>query len=128
VSWLVVLALVLNKNAGSGGFFFSSPGIPLLYITFNDSFTRRRKLKKVKVTVFVTPKSSVLDPQGAAVNQAMHSLGFKGSSNVRIGKLISFNLDEEDSADLRVRLEKICEGLLSNPVIEDYSYEVSSAS
>ena len=84
--------------------------------------------EKVKVTVFVTPKTSVLDPQGAAVNQAMHSLGFQDSSNVRIGKVISFNLDEEDSPDLRERLEKICEGLLSNPVIEDYAYVVSSAS
>jgi len=82
----------------------------------------------VKVTVFVTPKASVLDPQGAAVNHAMQSLGFSDSSNVRIGKVISFDLEEEDSPELRGRLDKICEDLLSNPVIEDYSYEVSNAS
>ena len=82
----------------------------------------------MKVTVFVTPKASVLDPQGAAVNHAMQSLGFSDSSNVRIGKVISFDLEEEDSPELRGRLDKICEGLLSNPVIEDYSYEVSDAS
>lgn len=82
----------------------------------------------MKVTVFVTPKASVLDPQGAAVNHAMQSLGFSDSSNVRIGKVISFDLEEEDSPELRGRLDKICEGLLSNPVIEDYSYEVSNVS
>jgi phosphoribosylformylglycinamidine synthase PurS subunit len=83
----------------------------------------------VKVTVFVTPKASVLDPQGAAVNHAMQSLGFSDSSNVRIGKVISFNLEEtRDTPELRTRLDKICEGLLSNPVIEDYSYEISTAS
>ncbi len=82
----------------------------------------------MKVTVFVTPKASVLDPQGAAVNHAMQSLGFSDSSNVRIGKVISFDLEEEDSPELRGRLDKICEDLLSNPVIEDYSYEVSNAS
>jgi phosphoribosylformylglycinamidine synthase PurS subunit len=83
----------------------------------------------VKVTVFVTPKASVLDPQGAAVNHAMQSLGFSDSSNVRIGKVISFNLEEaSDTPELRTRLDKICEGLLSNPVIEDYSYEISAAS
>ena len=77
----------------------------------------------------MTPKASVLDPQGAAVNHAMQSLGFSDSSNVRIGKVISFNLEEtRDTPELRTRLDKICEGLLSNPVIEDYSYEISTAS
>lgn len=79
----------------------------------------------VKVTVFVTPKKNVLDPQGAAVSHAMHSLGFPSASDVRVGKTVEFNLDAEDTPELRAQLDKICDGLLSNPVIEDYRYEIS---
>jgi phosphoribosylformylglycinamidine synthase subunit PurS len=79
----------------------------------------------VKVTVFVTPKKNVLDPQGAAVGHAMGSLGFSGLKNVRIGKVIEIDIDGEDTPDFRKSLDSICHGLLSNPVIEDYRYELS---
>ncbi|GHB96152.1 phosphoribosylformylglycinamidine synthase subunit PurS [Cerasicoccus arenae] len=79
----------------------------------------------MKVTVFVTPKKTVLDPQGAAVGHAMEHLNVKPSSDVRVGKTIEFELEGSDTPELRAQLEKICDGLLSNPVIEDYRYELA---
>lgn len=78
----------------------------------------------MKITVFVTPKKNVLDPQGAAVGHAMEHLGFKASSPVRVGKTIEFISDEQDTPDFREQLDKLCNDLLSNPVIEDYRYEI----
>lgn len=77
----------------------------------------------MKISVTILPKKNVLDPQGAAVEHAMQNLEFPGSS-VRVGKTIQFELPGEDSPTLRQQIDKICQDLLSNPVIEDYSYEV----
>jgi len=78
----------------------------------------------VKINVFVTPKKNVLDPQGAAVGHALDSLGFKGLKSTRIGKLIELDLAGADSPDFRSKLDQVCRDLLSNPVIEDYRYEI----
>ena len=80
----------------------------------------------VKVTVYVTPKKNVLDPQGQAVAHAMESLGFKAASPVRVGKTVEFALDREDNEQTRQELDRICHDLLSNPVIEDYRYTVEA--
>ena len=78
----------------------------------------------VKVTVFVSPKPTVLDPQGAAVEHAMKSLGHASAQGVRVGKTISFEMDGEDGPDTRKKLDELCDGLLSNPIIEDFRYEI----
>lgn len=78
----------------------------------------------MKVTVFVTPKQSVLDPQGAAVGHAMQTLGFEGAGNVRVGKMIEFEVEGADNGEFREILDGLCCKLLSNPVIEDYRYEI----
>jgi phosphoribosylformylglycinamidine synthase PurS subunit len=78
----------------------------------------------VKVTVYVSPKNTVLDPQGAAVEQAMKSLGHESVEGVRVGKTITFEMEGTDSAETREKLDKLCDGLLSNPVIEDFRYEI----
>ena len=74
--------------------------------------------------VFVSPKVTVLDPQGAAVEQAIKSLGHLSVSALRVGKTITFELDEEDNPDTRAKIDELCDGLLCNPVIEDYRYEI----
>ena len=79
----------------------------------------------VKITVFVTPKTTVLDPQGQAVQHAMHSLGHS-ASNVRVGKTITFDIEGEDTPAFRSALDELCKGLLSNPIIEDYRYTIES--
>lgn len=73
----------------------------------------------MKVHVVVKPKEAVLDPQGAAVRDAMHHLGMPEVRGVRIGKYMEIDL-EGDGADLEKRLHGLCRDLLSNPVIEDY--------
>jgi phosphoribosylformylglycinamidine synthase subunit PurS len=73
----------------------------------------------MKAKVVVMPKAAVLDPQGAAVREAMQHLGMREVKNVRIGKYLEIEL-ERDSADVDARLDKLCRDLLSNPVIEDY--------
>lgn len=73
----------------------------------------------MKVRVIVTPKAAVLDPQGAAVRDAMQHLGMPEVRSVRIGKYMEIEVDG-DKAALEPRLRQICRDLLSNPVIEDY--------
>ncbi|PYL00310.1 MAG: phosphoribosylformylglycinamidine synthase [Verrucomicrobia bacterium] len=73
----------------------------------------------MKAKVVVMPKAAVLDPQGAAVREAMQHLGMREVKNVRIGKYLEIDL-ERDDGDVDARLHKLCRDLLSNPVIEDY--------
>ena len=72
--------------------------------------------------VIVTPKAAVLDPQGAAVREAMQHLGMPEVRDVRIGKYLEIELDGEE-AQVEARLRELCRDLLSNPVIEDYKLE-----
>ncbi|MEY2491278.1 MAG: phosphoribosylformylglycinamidine synthase subunit PurS [Verrucomicrobiota bacterium] len=73
----------------------------------------------MKARIVVTPKAAVLDPQGAAVKEAMQHLGMPEVKSVRIGKYLEIEMNG-DSAELETRLHKLCRDLLSNPVIEDY--------
>ncbi len=80
----------------------------------------------MKVIVYVSPKVTVLDPQGAAVEHAMKSLGHGTARNVRIGNTITFEMDGEDDEAFRKELDELCDGLLSNPIIEDFRYEIEA--
>ena len=73
----------------------------------------------MKVHVVVTPKAAVLDPQGAAVREAMQHLGMPEVRNVRIGKYLEIEVDG-DASEIEPKLHQLCRDLLSNPVIEDY--------
>src|SRR5438309_7178296 len=73
----------------------------------------------MKAKVVVMPKVAVLDPQGAAVRDAMQHLGMREVKNVRIGKYLEIDHERND-ADVVARLHKLCRDLLSNPIIEDY--------
>ncbi len=79
----------------------------------------------MKIKVFVTPKRNVLDPQGAAVGHALESLGLRGLKSARVGKVIELDVDGPDTPQFRAQLDKLCRDLLSNPVIEDYHYEIA---
>jgi phosphoribosylformylglycinamidine synthase len=76
----------------------------------------------MKVNVVVKPKETVLDPQGAAVRDAMRHLGMPEVRSVRIGKFMEIEVDGENG-ELDGRLHQLCRDLLSNPVIEDYQIE-----
>jgi phosphoribosylformylglycinamidine synthase subunit PurS len=79
----------------------------------------------MNVRVYVTPKQGILDPQGAAVERSLPNLGFQGVSGVRIGKIIDLTVDGVGSADdVRAQVDDMCRKLLSNPIIEDYTFEI----
>jgi len=75
------------------------------------------------VNVFL--KEGVLDPQGKAAHHALDSLGFSGLSDVRIGKQIILKLGTDDKASAETEVKEMCETLLANTVIEDYTIEIS---
>jgi phosphoribosylformylglycinamidine synthase subunit PurS len=79
----------------------------------------------MKATVRVFLKPGVLDVQGKAVEAALHGLGWKGVANVRMGRLIEFDIAVADPAAARAEVEAMCERLLANPVIEGYRAEVA---
>ena len=76
-----------------------------------------------KVKVYVTLRESVLDPQGKAVTQSLHSLNYQEVADVRIGKFMELTIEKSDR-DINEVVNDICKKLLANPVIEDYRYEV----
>ncbi|GMG83255.1 phosphoribosylformylglycinamidine synthase subunit PurS [Paralimibaculum aggregatum] len=77
----------------------------------------------MKLAVYVTLKPGVLDPQGAAISQALAGLGFDGVQGVRQGKLIELDLAEEDRDRAVETATRMCEKLLANTVIETYRIE-----
>ncbi|AWB43387.1 phosphoribosylformylglycinamidine synthase [Paenibacillus sp. CAA11] len=78
----------------------------------------------IKATVYVTIKQSVLDPQGVAVQGALHSMGFQEVESLRIGKYMELQLDTNDRAEAEARVKTMCEKLLANTVVEDYRFEL----
>ena len=76
-------------------------------------------------TINVFLKEGVLDPQGKAAHHALDSLGFDGVDDVRIGKQIIIKLDTADRAAAEAEVKEMCETLLANTVIEDYTIEIN---
>jgi phosphoribosylformylglycinamidine synthase len=78
----------------------------------------------MKAVVNIYLKEGVLDPQGKAAHHALDSLGFEGVNDVRIGKQIILELDEPNKAVAEEKVKEMCETLLANTVIEDYTIEL----
>ena len=82
----------------------------------------------MKVRVLITLKNGVLDPQGKAIEGALHGMGFDGASDVRQGKLIELNIkDAANAQDAEEKAKAMCDRLLANPVMESYTVEVMDA-
>jgi phosphoribosylformylglycinamidine synthase PurS subunit len=79
----------------------------------------------MKARIHVTLKNGVLDPQGRAIAGALHTMGFAEVDDVRQGKYIELDIKEENRKKAEAAVEKMCEGLLANTVIENYKYELS---
>jgi phosphoribosylformylglycinamidine synthase len=73
----------------------------------------------MKATVLVRPKPGILDPQGQAVESSLRHLGF-AVGEARVGKLVELEVEADDEADARAQVERMCEQLLANPLIESY--------
>ena len=69
--------------------------------------------------MLVRPKAGILDPQGQAVESSLRHLGFD-VGDARIGRLVEVDLATDDPAEARAQLERMCEQLLANPLIETY--------
>ncbi|MBH0231461.1 phosphoribosylformylglycinamidine synthase subunit PurS [Halobacillus yeomjeoni] len=75
-----------------------------------------------KVKIHITLKEGVLDPQGKAVQNSLRSLEYDNVNEVRVGKYMEVMM--EDTADIEKQIDRMCDQLLANPVIEDYSYTI----
>jgi phosphoribosylformylglycinamidine synthase len=78
----------------------------------------------MKAIVNVYLKEGVLDPQGKAAHHALESMNFQGVQDVRIGKQIIIKLDTDDKDEAQSEVKEMCETLLANTVIEDYTIEL----
>ena len=77
----------------------------------------------MKVTVFVRPKAGILDPQGEAVRGSLRSLGF-AVGGARVGRLVDLEVDADDATEARAQVERMCQELLANPLIESFEIEI----
>jgi phosphoribosylformylglycinamidine synthase len=78
----------------------------------------------VKAKIIVMPKKTVLDPQGKAVKHALESMNLSGIKDVRIGKFMEIELEGGNKAELQKKIDEACHKLLSNPIIEEYTFEI----
>ena len=78
----------------------------------------------MQVKVFVTPRKGILDPQGRTIESSLKSLGFANASNVKVGKYITLDLDAKSATAAHDEIKKMCEQLLANLVIEDFTFEI----
>jgi phosphoribosylformylglycinamidine synthase subunit PurS len=78
----------------------------------------------MRATVLVRPKQGILDPQGQAVTDSLQQLGF-AVSEARVGRVIDLDLGDSDQAQARAELERMCEQLLANPLIESFEIELA---
>ncbi len=78
----------------------------------------------MRARVYVTLKSGVLDPAGQAVERSLHTLGFPEVQGVRLGKFVELEIDSTDKVEAKKRVEAMCQKLLANTVVENFSVEV----
>lgn len=77
----------------------------------------------MKAKIVITPKKAVLDPQGKAVQNALDHMGYTGVQDVHVGKYLEIEISG-DKETARQQIDDACNKLLSNPVIEDYHFEL----
>jgi phosphoribosylformylglycinamidine synthase PurS subunit len=77
----------------------------------------------MRATVLVRPKQGILDPQGNAVENALGHLGFR-VTGARVGKVIDLEVDADDAETARAQVQKMCEQLLANPLMESFDVEI----
>jgi len=74
--------------------------------------------------IYVTLRKSVLDPQGSVVRKSLYALGYHNVQEVRIGRYMVVDLEVADRAEAEKQVRDMCDKLLVNPVIEDYTFEL----
>jgi phosphoribosylformylglycinamidine synthase subunit PurS len=77
----------------------------------------------MRATVLVRPKAGILDPQGQAVESSLRHLGF-AVGEAKVGRLVELHVETDDAGVARAQIERMCEQLLANPLIESYEIEL----
>jgi phosphoribosylformylglycinamidine synthase subunit PurS len=77
-------------------------------------------MTRFRVALHIVPRKGILDPQGKAVNDALHALGFPEVDEVRVGRHLIIDVGASDASDADKRVRAMCDKLLANPVTEDY--------
>lgn len=80
-----------------------------------------------KAKIQVTLKKSVLDPQGVAVEKALKTLNYSNVGDVKVGKYLEVSVEGKDREEVEEQIRDMCDRLLTNPIIEDYTFEVTEA-
>jgi len=80
-------------------------------------------MAKFRIAVHITPRKGLLDPQGKAVTDALHTLGFQSVTNVHVGRYIIIESDAYDAITAEEAVIEMCKKLLANPVTEDFEIE-----
>jgi phosphoribosylformylglycinamidine synthase subunit PurS len=80
----------------------------------------------MRAKIFVSFKQGVLDPQGKAIERALHTLGYGEVQDVRTGKVLDLIIEANSREAAEARIREMCDKLLANPVIEDYRFELES--
>ena len=79
----------------------------------------------MQAKIYITLKKTVADPQGLVIKHALESLGYqKMIKDVRIGKLVTMELDIKDIKKAKEKVDQMCKKLLANPIIEDYKFQI----
>ena len=88
----------------------------------NSANLQQSKIKrnKLKISIIVTLKKEVLDPQGKVINETLQNMNFQGVNEVRQGKYFEIDVEENDFKKAKIKAEEICKKLLANLVIEEY--------
>lgn len=77
-------------------------------------------MTRYRVSIHIAPRRGILDPQGKAVTDALHSLGFPGVADVRVGRFLVVDADADSPDAARDAARAMCDRLLANPVTEDF--------
>jgi phosphoribosylformylglycinamidine synthase subunit PurS len=85
-------------------------------------------MTRFRVALHIVPRRGLLDPQGKAVADALHTLGFKSVQDVHVGRHLVVELDARSASDAEKDARAMCEKLLANPVTEDFEISTVSAS
>jgi phosphoribosylformylglycinamidine synthase PurS subunit len=93
------------------------------YCAVSKGANKLQWLARVEVTL----KKAILDPQGSAVESSLQALGYKNVNRVRVGKYLEVTLDAPSREAAAAQIEEMSQRLLSNPVIEDFSYDLQEA-
>jgi len=81
-------------------------------------------VSEMKAKIIITPKKAVLDPQGKTVQNALAHMGYNEIGAVHVGKYLEIELIGSDKETARKQMDDACHRILSNPVIEDYRFEI----